>query len=147
MRVGLINGCFDTFHDGHYHALREAAKNCDYLIVAVNTDWSVKYLKGAGRPIDPLSTRILNIQRSMLADAVIPFDGDKDKLIMSIKPHVYFVGYDHTAPTKLGWYARDWKNNRTQGQGAGFADVIQLSHLPGYSTTAIVSSNASNPNA
>lgn len=134
MRVGLYNGCFDKLHEGHKHALSQAVRQCDYLILAVNTDSSVKRLKGKDRPIQPLNDRISAL--CGLADSVIPFDGDLDKLIMGIKPDILFVGYDHRAPLKIGWYSRDWKNNRESG--AGFAQVIQLPHLLGYSTTAIL---------
>lgn len=132
MRVGLYNGVFDLFHEGHLHALEEAGRQCDYLVVAVNTDASVRRLKGPKRPVDTLYLRILHIEQHKLVDAVIPFDGDRDTLIMAIKPQVVFVGYDHSAPIKLAWYAKGWKDG---GDQAGFADVIQLSHLPGFSTT------------
>lgn len=136
MRVGLYNGCWDLLHEGHKHALSQAVIQCDYLILAVNTDASVKRLKGKDRPIQPLKDRIAAL--CGLADSVIPFDGDLDKLIMAIKPNILFVGYDHRAPLKVGWYSRDWKNNREPGVGAGFAEVIQLTHLPGVSTTSII---------
>ena len=133
MKVGLFNGCFDCFHDGHLHALEEAGRQCDYLVVAVNTDESVRRLKGDTRPKDTLYLRMLHVEQHKLVNAVIPFDGVLDALIMAIKPQIVFVGYDHRAPIKLAWYAKGWKEG---GNQAGFADVIQLSHLPGFSTTS-----------
>jgi D-beta-D-heptose 7-phosphate kinase/D-beta-D-heptose 1-phosphate adenosyltransferase len=139
MRVGLYNGVYDCLHAGHVLALEAARKQCDYLIVAVNTDTSVKRLKGETRPIQDCLTRMMAVKRCNRGrpDAVIPFDGDRDALIMAIKPDILFVGYDHSAPQKLAWYERGWKNG---GKQAGFAQVIQLPHLPNYSTTGMLNS-------
>jgi D-beta-D-heptose 7-phosphate kinase/D-beta-D-heptose 1-phosphate adenosyltransferase len=99
MRVGLCNGCFDALHDGHRLFLAAASNHCDYLIVAVNSDASVKRLKGQGRPIYPITQRIEMLQALCSADAqaIIPFDGDVLGLIRLIKPDVLIRGHDQTA--------------------------------------------------
>ena len=56
--IGLTNGCFDLLHDGHKKLINESKKYCDYLIVAVNTDDSVKKLKGKNRPFHDLNKEL-----------------------------------------------------------------------------------------
>ena len=129
MIVGFCNGCFDLLHDGHKFFLFECARRCEYLIVAVNTDESVRTLKGNERPIWPLQSRISAI-RSYLRHqehAVIPFDGNESKLLESIRPQVYFRGGDHRAsPDPI--YG---------------AEVVRINRVPGISTTEILNAQAS----
>jgi D-beta-D-heptose 7-phosphate kinase/D-beta-D-heptose 1-phosphate adenosyltransferase len=132
MRIGLANGCMDRFHRGHMHYLIETQEHCDYLIVAVNSDASVKRLKGPTRPIDSLAKRMAHVAQfcGEWPHAVIPFEGRVDKLLMEIRPDVYFAGYDHSAAPMFirrpGWKEHgEWDR----------VEVIQVSHLPGYSTT------------
>jgi rfaE bifunctional protein nucleotidyltransferase chain/domain len=127
MRIGMANGCFDCFHKGHQHFLESAYEHCDYLIVAVNSDLSVRKLKGPDRPIENIDTRISMVQ--LFSDAVIPFDGYEEGLLVHIKPNVYFRGYDHVIDRCRG--------TSQVAQGIG-CDIVQISHLPGYSTTGIL---------
>ena len=92
MRIGLTNGCFDTFHNGHRYFLKECRKRCEYLIVAVNTDESVKRLKGCTRPLWKLNMRMMAV--NVYADATIPTDGRIHDLVRSIRPYVLFRGWD-----------------------------------------------------
>jgi D-beta-D-heptose 7-phosphate kinase/D-beta-D-heptose 1-phosphate adenosyltransferase len=129
--IGLANGCFDGLHKGHKHFLSQCHKHCDHLIVALNSDASVARLKGPSRPIQTL-TRRLDMLRTYV-EAVIPFEGRIDPLIMEMRPDVYFVGYDHNASDlfirKPGWKeSGEWDKVK----------VIQISHLPGYSTTGLL---------
>lgn len=101
--IGLSNGCFDLLHDGHLHFLKEARKHCDYLIVAVNTDESVRKLKGEGRPVWNLERRIRVLTNNPSVSAVIPFDGNGYLLIGSLRPDVVIRGADQwDAATHLG---------------------------------------------
>lgn len=130
--IGFANGCFDLFHEGHRHFLTECRKHCAYLIVAVNSDDYCR-TKGPGRPHDALLTRMLHVRA--LAEAVIPFGGRTEPLIMEIRPDVIFSGYDHRGGT---WCARlpGWKERRAQRlPWVWHAHIIQIPHLPGFSTT------------
>lgn len=103
MKVGLANGCFDLYHDGHQYFLREARKHCDYLIVAVNSDESVSALKGDSRPVWNLERRIRVLTSNPSVSAVIPFDGDAFNLIDSLRPDVVIRGADQMdGATHLG---------------------------------------------
>ncbi len=99
MKIGLTNGCFDALHDGHRLFLAAASTFCDWLIVAINSDASVKRLKGDTRPIYPLGQRIIDLQAMCSADiqAIIPFDGDVPSLIRLINPDVIIRGHDQIA--------------------------------------------------
>ncbi len=136
MKVGFCNGCFDLFHDGHMHFLREATKHCDYLIVAVNSDRWIRRVKGENRPRQPLELRLKTVRLILIAldhpAAVIPFEGREDNLIMEIRPHVIIKGYDHQTTEKYCVRAPGWK----QGAGWYIIDAVHIGHLPGYSTTA-----------
>lgn len=134
MRVGLANGCFDLLHEGHLYFLEQASKHCDYLIVAVNSDRSVTRLKGTGRPVQDLPTRMyeLQAQASPWVDAIIPFDGSVDALVMAIRPVVVIKGYDHGRETLLAMRVPGWKEG---GNAMDIVTVVRIAHLPGYSTS------------
>lgn len=100
MIVGLCNGCFDVLHDGHRFFLEEAFHACQYLIIAVNNDPSVRRNKGPGRPIQNLGKRIFNLVQWGLANhpgsvAVIPFAGDDRWLFRTIRPQVMIKGEEY----------------------------------------------------
>lgn len=132
MLIGFANGCMDRLHPGHCHFISECLDNCDYLILAINSDASIKRLKGATRPLWPLKDRIWAIKNQFPFVAVIPFEGREDKLIMEIRPDVVFKGYDHGHESLVAARNPGWKD----GEGMWMAKVIQISHLPGYSTSA-----------
>jgi D-beta-D-heptose 7-phosphate kinase/D-beta-D-heptose 1-phosphate adenosyltransferase len=127
MRIGFANGCFDLFHGGHKHFLMQCSQQCQYLIVAVNSDKSVGRLKGPTRPVDNMQIRMHNVHK--YSDAVIPFDGYEEGLIVHIKPQVIFRGYDHSTDITMG--------TAQLAHGVG-CDIVQISHLPGFSTTRIL---------
>lgn len=106
MRVGFTNGCFDVLHDGHMHFLDRCKAQCDYLIVALNTDRDVRRLKGEGRPFQTLEQRIQGLQAlcSATVDAVVPFEGDDHLrlLICALNPVVLFKGSDYELPQIIG---------------------------------------------
>lgn len=100
MRVGFCCGCFDALHSGHRHFLREAARQCDYLIVAVNTDLYCKSVKGPLRPVCSLGDRMWAVHAFGETVgghfSVIPFDGNDSLLASIIKPDVIFRGFDQS---------------------------------------------------
>lgn len=97
-RVTLANGCFDLLHVGHVRYLHAAKELGGRLIVAVNSDESVKSLKGEGRPIMPAEERAEILAALADVDAVVIF-GEKDvrALILELRPDVQAKGTDYTA--------------------------------------------------
>ncbi len=96
MKIGLCTGCFDRYHEGHEYFLQQAALQCDHLIVAVNTDASVRKLKGDSRPFETLWTRMENVWRRSWVDATIPFNGNDEMLALLIRPDVILRGWDQS---------------------------------------------------
>lgn len=95
--VVFTNGCFDILHRGHIYSLSQAAKEADFLIVAVNADASVKKLKGEGRPVNDQESRALVLASLIMVDAVIIFEEDTPlELIKTILPDVLVKGGDYT---------------------------------------------------
>jgi len=95
-RVVMTNGCFDILHSGHVAYLTEAATLGDRLIVAVNTDASVRKLKGEGRPINNLQRRMAVLAGLSAVDWVVPFSEDTPQsLIADILPDVLVKGGDY----------------------------------------------------
>ncbi len=91
----FTNGCFDLLHRGHTSYLREAKKQGDFLIIGVNSDNSVRKLKGASRPIVPLEERMEMLACFYFVDYVCYFDEDTPcNLISKIKPKIYVKGGD-----------------------------------------------------
>lgn len=98
--IVTTNGCFDILHVGHVRYLEETKKFGDVLIVALNSDASVRRLKGEGRPINNENDRaeVLNALKSV--DYVVLFDEDSPmQLLAEIKPDVHTKGADYTAET------------------------------------------------
>jgi D-beta-D-heptose 7-phosphate kinase/D-beta-D-heptose 1-phosphate adenosyltransferase len=102
-RVVMTNGCFDILHPGHVQYLHQAKALGDILIVAVNTDESVKQLKGPTRPIHPLWHRMEVLAGLSCVDWVIPFSEETpQRLIEKFVPHVLVKGGDYQAHTVVG---------------------------------------------
>lgn len=133
MKIGFANGCFDLFHEGHRHFLTECRARCDYLIVAVNDDAYCRRVKGDNRPYEALPLRMAHVRT--IAEAVVPFLGLEEALIMSMRPDVVFKGGDHS-PRQTHYAARvpGWKNGP---HGVWRAPVIHIPRLPGFSTSSI----------
>jgi D-glycero-beta-D-manno-heptose 1-phosphate adenylyltransferase len=127
--VVFTNGCFDLLHMGHIHTLNEAKKLGHKLIVAVNSDNSVKRLKGNSRPIQNQEERSVQVAALTVVDAVVIFDEDTPfKLIESLLPDVLVKG-------------GDWKIDAIVGadivtKNGGKVENIPL--LEGYSTTSLI---------
>jgi len=100
-KIVFTNGCFDLLHAGHAHYLNECKKLGDVLVVGVNSDASVRRLKGERRPIVPLEMRAYLLSNLKAVDFVIPFDEDTPyRLIEAIRPDVLVKGGDWT-PDKI----------------------------------------------
>lgn len=99
-RVVLANGCFDLIHAGHIRYLKESKKRGDILVVALNSDSSVRKIKGRGRPILLEKDRGEIIASFSFVDYVTFFDETKvEKVLWVLKPHVHAKGSDYTVDT------------------------------------------------
>jgi rfaE bifunctional protein nucleotidyltransferase chain/domain len=96
-RVVLANGCFDLLHVGHVRYLEGARALGDLLIVGVNSDASVRRLKGAGRPLMPAEERAEILAALRVVDHVVLFDDDTvERLVARLRPAVHAKGTDYT---------------------------------------------------
>ncbi len=96
-RIVFTNGCFDILHRGHVSYLNTAKSFGDVLIIGLNSDHSVRRLKGENRPINSLEDRAQILSALSCVDHIIPFDGDTPiDLIRMIKPDIYVKGGDYT---------------------------------------------------
>ena len=128
-RIVMTNGCFDILHAGHVAYLAEARRLGDRLIVAVNSDDSVKRLKGAGRPINSLERRMTVLAALESVDWVVPFSEDTpEQLICAIGPDLLVKGGDYQPEDIAGYEC-------VQRQGG---DVIVLGFEEGCSTSSII---------
>lgn len=101
--VAFTNGCFDILHPGHLYSLAETAKEADYLIVGLNSDASVKRLKGAERPINNVNDRAIILANLILVDMVVIFEEDTPlELISTLLPDVLVKGGDYNIDTIVG---------------------------------------------
>jgi D-beta-D-heptose 7-phosphate kinase / D-beta-D-heptose 1-phosphate adenosyltransferase len=128
--VVFTNGCFDILHLGHVRYLEASRRLGDALVVGVNTDASVRKLKGAGRPLQTESDRAQILASLSCVDAVVLFDEDTPRdLIKAIKPDVLTKGADYkTKRAVVGWdLVRQW---------GGRVELVPL--VEGRSTTGLV---------
>lgn len=99
-RIVLANGCFDIIHVGHVRYLRDAKSRGDVLIVALNSDESVKSLKGEGRPIMNQLDRAEILSSFEFVDYILIFEErDVSKILLELKPHIHAKGSDYTEET------------------------------------------------
>ena len=97
-KITLANGCFDVFHVGHVRYLRAAKQLGGRLVVAINSDGSVRKLKGQGRPVMPAEERAEILAALADVDAVIIFDeSDVRALVRELRPDIHAKGTDYTA--------------------------------------------------
>jgi rfaE bifunctional protein nucleotidyltransferase chain/domain len=127
--VVFTNGCFDLLHRGHVHILREAKAKGNILIVGINSDRSVRRIKGPARPILAETDRIELIAAMEMVDYVVLFEEpDPCKLIEAIKPDVLAKGGDWGPGGVVGAEIVE----RTGGK------VAVIPYLKGFSTTEII---------
>ena len=128
-RVVFTNGCFDLLHPGHIRGFEQARSLGDVLIVAINSDSSVKFLKGADRPIIPQDERAEILAALQAVDYVVIFDEITPREIVArVLPDVLVKG-------------GDWGENEIVGREeveAAGGRVVSIPLEPGYSTTAII---------
>ena len=126
----FTNGCFDVFHAGHAVYLDEARALGDRLIVGINSDASIRRLKGEDRPIVPLRGREIVLTALRSVDAVIAFDSDTPiPIIQALQPDIHVKGGDYSDPTQLPEYPI------VSHYGGR---VVLLSFLDGFSTSSII---------
>jgi D-beta-D-heptose 7-phosphate kinase/D-beta-D-heptose 1-phosphate adenosyltransferase len=128
-RIGFTNGCFDLLHPGHVHLLEQARSWCDRLVVGLNSDASVRRLKGPGRPIQSEAARAAVLASLATVDCVTVFDEDTPiELIRLLRPDVLVKGADYALSQVVGAdLVREY---------GGEVKLAEL--LPGNSTTATV---------
>ncbi len=129
-KVVFTNGCFDVLHKGHAHLLREASRLGDIVVVALNSDASVRRLKGDERPINHLQDRAEMLSYFSSVDWIVSFDEDTpEELIEKLNPDVLVKGGDYEPDEIVGAeYVR---------QNGGEVKVIPF--VDGYSTSGIIS--------
>lgn len=127
--VVFTNGCFDLVHRGHIHLLRQAKALGDILIVGLNSDVSVKTIKGPDRPIMPEADRIELIAALEMVDYVVVYsEPDPYHTIAAIKPNVLVKGGDWSADEIVGADVVEQNGGR----------VAVVPYLPEFSTTQII---------
>lgn len=127
--VGFTNGCFDLLHMGHLHSLIQAKGECDVLMVGLNSDTSIKRLKGNDRPIQDEKTRALLVASLEFVDYVIMFDDDTAlQIVDAVHPDIIL---------KEGYTMDNWPEAKLV-ESYGGKSVI-LHRLKNYSTTNIIS--------
>lgn len=127
--IVFTNGVFDILHAGHIFSLSQAAKEADFLIIGVNSDDSVKRLKGEQRPLNNQDSRALLLASLLMVDAVVIFEEDTPlELINSIKPDVLVKGGDYTIEQIVG--AKEVISNGGR--------VVINPVIEGYSTTTLI---------
>lgn len=124
-KIAFTNGCFDILHKGHIHSLFRASQFAEHLIVAVNSDESVRRLKGEERPINYQEDRAYVLAALACVDAVIIFDEDTPlEILKKILPDVLIKGGDYRIDEIVG---------------REYADKVEIiEYLEGYSTTSIL---------
>jgi rfaE bifunctional protein nucleotidyltransferase chain/domain len=99
-RIVFANGCFDVLHVGHVRYLRDARDQGDLLIVGLNSDESVRRLKGEGRPVLDQDHRAFLLAALECIDYILIFEDDTvDRLLIELKPHLHCKGGDYTPET------------------------------------------------
>ena len=129
LRVGFTNGCYDLLHPGHVCLLNNAAAECDRLIVAINSDASVRRQKGPSRPVQHESSRACVVGALSSVDMVVIFDEDTPaQAIAALKPELLVKGADYTIKEIVGADTVHAANGR----------VLLVPLVRGQSTTALI---------
>ncbi len=128
-RIVFTNGCYDLLHAGHLSLLHGAAKLGDVLVLAINSDMSVRRLKGPERPLVPQAERAALLAALACVDAVTVFDEDTPlATIEAVRPHILVKGADYKADQVVGREIVEANGGR----------VALVPLLPQKSTTALV---------
>lgn len=133
--IGFTNGCFDLLHLGHLHSFMKAREACDVLVVGLNTDASIKRLKGEDRPVNNEEMRSLLLASLDFVDYVVLFDDDTAlPLIEKLRPDVI---------AKEGYPLDKWPEGRYVVSYGGRA--VELPRLEGFSSTNIINRMQNKP--
>ena len=128
-KIVFTNGCFDILHHGHIDLLSKAADEGQVLIVGINTDVSVKKLKGNERPVNTEADRAMQLAALLCVDAVCFFEEDTPlNLIKALAPDVLVKGGDYTIDTIVG--------AKEVHQNGGNVSIIPF--VAGYSTSSLI---------
>lgn len=129
LKIGFTNGCFDILHRGHVAYLDQARAWCDRLVVGLNSDESVRRLKGDGRPVNALESRALVLAGLSAVSLVVPFDTQTPlALIEALRPDVLIKGADYTVDKVVG-----------ADLVVSYGGEVRLADLvDGYSTTGAI---------
>ena len=127
-KIVFTNGCFDILHKGHIEYLAKAASLGTKLVIGLNTDDSVKRLKGDSRPVNDENARALLLASLTFVDKVIFFDTDTRDLIDFVQPDVLVKGGDYKPEEIVGY-------DIVKAKGG---EVITIDFIEGYSTTATI---------
>ena len=128
-KIVFTNGCFDILHPGHTRYLSSSKALGDYLVVAVNSDRSVKAIKGEGRPIMPQAERAELLAALSFVDGVVIFDEDNPlRVIESLMPNVLVKGGD--------WKEEDIIGADVVKKAGG--EVKRISFVSGFSSSSII---------
>ena len=128
-KIGFTNGCFDIIHPGHVKYLEAAKKECDVLVVGVNSDGSVKRLKGVSRPVNDSGDRTMILAALESVDFVVIFEEDTpENIIKMILPEMIFKGGDWDESLIVG----------AEYVKANGGDVKVVPYVEGYSTTELI---------
>jgi rfaE bifunctional protein nucleotidyltransferase chain/domain len=128
--IVFTNGCFDILHRGHLEYLAAAADLGSRLVVGLNSDASVRRLKGTGRPVNNYADRAFALAALEVVDMVVPFEEDTpEMLIIEVKPHILVKGGDYSPDEIVGAsFVRD-----------SGGKVMIINFTEGYSTTNFLS--------
>ena len=130
-KLVFTNGCFDLLHAGHVRYLQQARRLGDALVVGLNSDRSVRELKGEGRPLNSQDDRAEVLAALGCVDYVVIFEGKRaTELLRAVRPHIYAKGGDYT-PESLD------EEERGVLEACG-ARIEILPLVPGRSTTALL---------
>ena len=130
-RLVFTNGCFDLLHAGHVRYLQQARELGEALAVGLNSDRSVRELKGEGRPINRQDDRAEVLAALGCVDYVVIFDGKRaTDVLRTVRPHVYAKGGDYT-PDSL-----DPEERAALAEAGSGIKILPL--VPGRSTTSVV---------
>lgn len=129
LRIGFANGCFDLVHPGHLALIEQARAACDRLILAINSDESVRRLKGEGRPVQLAAARARVLAALGAVDAVTIFADDTPvPLLERLRPDVLVKGADYAEDQVVG-------GDLVKGYGGR---ILLADLQPGHSTTATI---------
>jgi len=129
LRIVFTNGCFDLLHPGHVAYLSEARALGDRLVIGLNDDDSIRRLKGAARPVNPLADRAVMLEALKAVDMVVPFSEDTPlALIRALRPDILVKGGDYRPEDIVG-------APEVRGWGG---EVVVIPFLEGYSSTTLL---------